>query len=155
MTLFMVCDISGSMADLAKPFIMRTTVMTIAQWVRLGYGRTPIRLCAWAGEAYFPDWSENQEYPAQLLACRGTSSVAALIQLLGTQPEGKILLLSDGFWSHADTKLLKQWSASLPPDTLRIIKTGADANPRLKGPYVFVTDELFAALDGWLEDCSA
>ena len=40
MTLHLVCDISGSMSDGGKPFIMRTLVTTIAQWVLYGYGRT-------------------------------------------------------------------------------------------------------------------
>ena len=39
MTLHLVCDISGSMGDGGKPFTMRTAVMAVAQWVRLGYVR--------------------------------------------------------------------------------------------------------------------
>jgi len=156
MRLYLVCDTSGSMRDGGKPFIMRTTVMAIAQWVRLGYGNAQISLCAWASEACLVhDWSEKQEYPAQLLDCQGTSNWKALIQLLGEQPDGKVLLFSDGFWSRADARLFKQWKECLPPDSLRIVKTGADANPQLKGPDVFVAEDLFAVLDGWLEANSA
>lgn len=152
MTLHLVCDISGSMGDGGKQFITRTLVMTIAQWVRLGYGRAEIKLCAWASDVhYLPDWKVNDEYPDELLACIGTSHGAPLTQLLGEKPDGKVLLLTDGFWTREDAKLLKGWKERLPPDTLRIIKIGADANPQLKGSDVFASEDLFAVLDGWQE----
>ena len=155
MTLYLVCDISGSMGDGGKQFIMRTAVMTVAQWVRLGYGCAEIRLCAWASEVHhFLDWSEKKEYPAELLVCGGASNGNALVQLLGEKPDGKVLLFSDGFWSRDDAKILKQWKNCLPPDTLRIVKIGADANPQLKGSDVFVAEDLFTVLDGWLEEGS-
>lgn len=152
MTLYLVCDISGSMGEDGKPFIMRTAVMTIAQWLRLGYGSAQLKLCAWAAQAtLLTDWDARQEYPADLLACEGASNWMALVQLLGEKPDGKILLLSDGFWSHKETRMFKQWKEALPPNSLRIVKTGLDANPQLKGADVFATEDLFAALDGWLE----
>lgn len=152
MTLHLVCDISGSMSDSGKPFIMRTLVTTVAQWAWFGYGRTEISLWAWASEARcISDWRKKSEFPAELLSCRGTANGAALIQLLGDKPDGKVLLLTDGFWSRDDAKTLKRWKDCLSSDTLRIIKIGADANPQLKGIDVFSSEELFAALDGWLE----
>ena len=51
MTLHLVCDLSGSMGEDGRPFLMRTAVTTIAQWVGLGYGAAQIKLCAWASEA--------------------------------------------------------------------------------------------------------
>ena len=152
MTLHLVCDISGGMSDGGKPFIMRTLVTTVAQWTWFGYGRTEISLWAWASEASrISDWSNKSEFPEDLLSCRGTANGAALIQLLGDKPIGKVLLLTDGFWSRDDVKTLKRWKDCLPSDTLRIIKIGVDANPQLKGIDVFSSEELFAALDGWLE----
>jgi predicted metal-dependent peptidase len=156
MTLYLVCDISGSMGDGGKHFIMRTAVMAVAQWVRLEYGRAEISLCAWASEARrVLNWSVNDEYPEGMLTCGGTSNVAALIQLLGEKPDGKVLLLTDGFWSRDDAKILKKWKECLLPETLRIIKIGADANPQIKGSDVFTAEELFAALDCWLQKGSA
>jgi hypothetical protein len=151
-TLHLVCDISGGMSDGGKPFIMRTLVTTVAQWAWYGYGRAEITLWAWAAEARrVPDWGTKSEFPAELLCCEGTANSASLIQLLGNKLEGKVLLLTDGFWSRDDTKNLKRWKDCLPLDTLRIIKIGTDANPQLKGTDVFSSEELFAALDGWQE----
>lgn len=155
MTLNLVCDISGGMSDGGKPFIMRTLVMTVAQWAWFGYGRTEVSLWAWASEArLISDWGKRNEFPEELLSCSGTANGAALIQLIGDKPDGKVLLLTDGFWSRDDAKTLKRWKDCLPFDTLRIIKIGADANPQLKGTDVFSSEELFAALDGWLEGCT-
>ncbi len=152
MKLHLVCDISGSMSDGGKPFIMRTLVTTVAQWALYGYGHAEITLCAWGSEARrIPAWGTRCEFPVELLSCAGTANSSSLIQLLGNKPDGKVLLLTDGFWSRDDTKNLKRWKDCLPLDTLRIIKIGADANPQLKGIDVFSSEELFAALDGWLE----
>ena len=126
--------------------------MSVAQWVRLGYARTEITLCGWASETRnFPDWSTKDEFPSELLACSGTSNGQALIQWLGATPDGKVLILTDGFWSRDDARVLKRWKERLPPDTIRFIKIGSDAHPQLKGHEVFASEDLFAALDGWLE----
>jgi hypothetical protein len=156
MTLYVVCDVSGSMGEDGRPFLMRTVVMAIAQWIQLGYGRARIQLCRWADEATIvPDWDARQEYPADLLVCQGRSNANALVQLFGEKPNGKILVLSDGFWSRDEAKVFKQWKDRLPLDTVRIIKTGTDTSLQLKGVDVFATEDVFAALDGWLEDGSA
>jgi hypothetical protein len=69
MTLHLVCDNSGSMSDGGKLFNMRTVVMAVAQWVRLGYAGAEIKLCGWTSETrHFPDWSTKDEFPAELLS---------------------------------------------------------------------------------------
>jgi len=152
MNLQLVCDVSGSMGEGGKIFAMRTAVMFVARWVRFGYSRTEISLCGWSsGTRHFPDWSTTDEFPTDLLSCSGSSNERALIQWLRDKPEGKILLLTDGIWPRNGAKVLKQWMESLPSDSVRVIKIGADANPQLKGPNVFAAEDLFAALDGWLE----
>ena len=152
MKLFLVCDISGSMGDGGEPFTMRSAVMTVAQWSRLGYGHAEIRLCGWASEVrHYLDWNTKDEFPAELLSCGGPSNGEALIQSLGERPEGKVLLLTEGFWARDDARVLKRWKECLPPNTLRMIKIGAAANPQLKGPDVFAAEDLFEAVDGWLE----
>ena len=152
MTLHLVCDISGSMSDGGKPFIMRTLVTTVAQWVLYGYGRTEITLWAWGSEArQIPDWGTRSEFPVELLSCAGTANGSSLIESLGDKPDGKVLLFTDGFWSRDDARNLRRWKDGLSSNTLRIIKIGADANPQIKGTDVFSSEELFAALDGWME----
>lgn len=153
MTLHLVCDISGSMGLEGKPFIMRNAVMAVAQWSRLGYARTEIRLCGWAsGIRQFLEWGTNDEFPADLLNCGGLSNGEALIQWLGEKSAGKVLLLTDGYWTSNGAKTLKHWMKYLPPDSHRIIKIGADANPQLNGPNVFAVEDLFIAVDDWLEE---
>lgn len=126
--------------------------MAVAQWASLGYVRTEIKLCGWASEVrHFLDWNAEDEFPAELLSCRGATCGKVLIQWLGEMRDGKVLLFTDGFWSREDAKMLKIWKESAPRDTLRAIKVGADANPQLKGADVFAAEHLFAALDGWLE----
>jgi hypothetical protein len=152
MTLHLVCDISGSMGEGGKLFTQRTVVMSVAQWVRLGYARAEIRLYGWASETRnFPDWSSKDEFPAELLSCGGTSNGPTLIQWLGETPDGKVLILTDGFWNRDVARVLKRWKERLPSDTVRLITIGADAHPQLKGQEVFAAEDLFAALDGWLE----
>jgi hypothetical protein len=152
MTLNLVCDISGSMGDGGKTFIMRTVVMAVAQWVRLGYAHAEIRLNSWASDTLdFLDWNTKDEWPAKLLSCGGISKGEALIQWLGEKPEGRVLLFTDGYCTWDKARGLKHWMECLPPDTLRVIKIGTDANPQLKGPNVFAADDLFIALDDWLE----
>ena len=153
MTLHLVCDISGSMREDGKPFIMRTLVTTIAQWALYGYGRTEITLWAWSSEARrIPDWGTRSEFPVELLSCSGTSDSSSLIQALGDEPNGKVLLFTDGFWSREDARALTRWKENLPSNILRIIKIGADTNSKLKGADLFSSDELFYALDGWFEE---
>jgi len=156
MNLHLVCDISGSMSEGGKPFILRTVAMTVAQWVRLGYGRSAIRLCVWAAEArHWADWNIQDEFPAEMLVCEGAANGRTLVQLLGDAPDGKVLILTDGFWTKGDVKTLNRWLQGLPPDTLRVIQIGADANPYLsrniKGAKVFTAEEVLAVLDGWLQ----
>jgi hypothetical protein len=152
MMLHLVCDTSGSMGEGGKPFTMRTVVMAVAQWVNLGYGAAGIRLCGWGAELRdFSHWNINDEFPTELLSCGGTSNWDALIQLVGERPDGKVLLLSDGFWPQVGETLFRRWRERVPPGAFRIIKIGADANPRLTGPDVFSAEEFFAALDGFLE----
>ena len=152
MKLHLICDVSGSMSEGGKRFALRTAVMTIAQWVRLGYSPAEISLCGWASKVrHFADWSMKDEFPEELLSCSGSSKGEVLIQWLGEKPEGKVLLLTDGFWTRDDERVLRNWSDGLPPNTLWIIKIGADANPHRKGINVFDAEQLFGNLFDWLE----
>lgn len=153
MTLHLVCDTSGSMCEAGKAFIMRTLVKSVAQWMLYGHGRTEeVTLWAWGSDACrLADWDTNSEYPDELLSCTGTANALLLIQSLGDKPDGKVMIMTDGFWAQDDARNLRRWMGGLPSNTLRIIKIGPDANSQLKGTNIFESEELFAALDGWLE----
>ena len=155
MLIHLVWDTSGSMGEWGKLLIARGAARAIEQCLRLGYGSADLKLVAWCNEARVFDWRPDQEFPPELLVPGAAANAKALVAFFGTEPSGKILLLTDGFWSNADAKQLRSWKQGLPPDTLRIIRIGADANPQLKANDVFAVEELFAALDGWLEGGAA
>jgi hypothetical protein len=151
MIVYLVWDTSGSMAEWGKHLIARGVARAMEQYLRLGYGCADLKLVAWGDEARVFDWCPDQEFPTEMLVSEGAANAKDLITLFGKQPDGKVLLLTDGFWSHADAKELKRWRKGLQPDTIRVIMVGADANPQLKGADVFAAEDLFAALDRWLE----
>jgi hypothetical protein len=151
-TLYIIVDVSGSMLEGGKHLIARGVARTMVQYCHLGYGCADLKLVAWSNEARMVEWIPNKEFPPEMLVCEGVVNAVALITHLGEQPDGKVLLITDGFWSQDDVKVMKRWKASLQQDRLRIIKIGADANPQLKGADVFIAEDLLVALDGWLED---
>lgn len=151
MILYLACDTSGSMSEGGKHLIARGVVRAVEQYLRLEYGRASLRLVAWCKEARVVKWIADDEYPPEMLHCEGTANADALLALLGEQPDGKVLLITDGFWSQEDARALKRWKEKLRLETLRVIKIGADVYPQLKGEDVFAAEDLFAALDGWLE----
>ncbi len=151
MKIHIVWDTSGSMGELGKVWIARSLARMIEQYIRLGYCRADLTLIAWGSESRVLNWISEEEFPPGLLAPAGSAHAAALSS--GFQPDlaSKILLLTDGFWTQSDARVMKLWREGLPPNTLRVIKIGGDANPHLKGKDVFAAEDLFAALDGWLE----
>lgn len=155
MLIHLVWDTSGSMGEWGKHLIARGVARSIEQYVRLGYCSADLRLVAWNNEVRVFDWRPDQEFPPELLVPGAAAKAKALVTFFGKEPSGKILLLTDGFWSREDAKEMKRWKQELQPDTLRIIKIGADANPQLKGNDVFSAEDIFAALDGWLEGGAA
>jgi hypothetical protein len=155
MLIHLVWDTSGSMGEWGKILIARSVARAMEQYLRLGYGSADLKLAAWSNEVRVFDWPSDQEFPQELLVSGGAANAKALVSYFGLEPGCKILLLTDGFWSQADAREFKCWRQRLPPDTLRVIKIGADANPQLKENDVFPVEDFFAALDGWLEGGAA
>lgn len=151
MKILLVWDTSGSMGELGKIWITRSVARALEQYIRLGYCRADLTLIAWGSEASVLDWTSEQEFPPGLLAPAGSANATAQNSRFQPDPASKILLLTDGFWPQSDVREMKLWMEGLPPNTLRVIKIGADANPQLNGKDVFAAEDLFAALDGWLE----
>ncbi len=147
--LYLICDTSGSMLENGKNTLMRGVARTVEQFVRLGYGVAEIKLVFWNSTAELVEWYSDDEFPEQMLDCRGSSNAAALRELLDGVQEGLYLLLTDGWWSRTDLLAMKSWKLALPPGSFRIIIIGSDANPLLKND-VFLPDDVISVLQGWL-----
>ena len=65
--------------------------------------------------------------------------------------DDQFLILTDGFWPDESRDAIKRWKEEIAPDALRIVKVGADANPKLKGGDVFEVEDFFSAMEGWLD----
>lgn len=145
-----ICDLSGSMAEGGKRFIVRYIVRTIEQYFRLGHMNSiPIKLIAWSDSAQVIDWTPlKEDVPSRLLECKGSAEAEPLIELLG-YPKGELLiLLTDGYWSMKTENSIIQWNEKLGSESLLIVKAGSDTNSlKLKDVYIFSSDELFKALD--------
>ena len=140
------------MLEAGKRLIVRCLVREVEQYIRLGYGaKADFKLVAWKDDAKSVAWSPGDEVPLDILDCRNSADGTVLVQFLGEQGDDRFLIFTDGFWTDESRVAIKRWRERLGHDALRIIKIGADANPRLKGSDVFGAEEFFAALDGWLD----
>ena len=138
------------MSENAKPFVMRTSVLTVAQYLRLGYASAEVRLHRWADDLKESGgWTVDDEFPAAFHQCAGRTSAQALVELELTDDD-RVLLLTDGFWAHREAKEISAWKRALSEGCLRVVKVGSDGRPQLTGPDVFAPDEILAALSGWL-----
>ena len=152
MALWLVCDASGSMIEGGKRLILRGLLRQIEQYFRLGYApRTQLKLVTWNDAAVDVPWQPGDEIPSEVLTCRGSAEASALISTLSASAvDDRYVIMTDGFWTDEARQELKRWRERRAEDTLRVIKIGADANPKLTGPDVFEAEDLFAALEGWL-----
>mgnify|MGYP003823687419 CR=1 FL=1 len=150
-SVWLVCDTSGSMIEGGKRLIMRSLVRQVEQFHRLGYApKRELKLVLWSDDAARQSWNPGEDLPAELFECHGAADGEELVGLLGSPADDFFLILTDGFWSDESRSAVKRWKDSLRPDALRIIKVGADANPKLKGDDVVQAEDLLSALDGWL-----
>lgn len=130
-TLWLVCDTSGSMLE-AERLIVRCLVREVEQYIRLGYGaKADFKLVAWKDDAKSIAWSPGDEVPLERLDCRNSADGTVLEQPLGEQGDDDFIF-TDGFWTDESRVAIKRWSERLAQD-VRIIKIGADANPRAQG----------------------
>jgi len=152
-TVWLVCDISGSMIEGGKRLLMRGLTRQVEQFVRLDYcGKHSLRLVLWNDKAVVHPWDPSDELPAQLLDCQGSAKGEQLVELLSKAVDDKILIFSDGFWSNETRQLITDWKHQLPENSLRIVRVGADATERLRGADVFDSEDFFSAIEGWLAE---
>jgi hypothetical protein len=140
------------MLEGGKRLIVRGLVREIEQYFRLGYAaKTDLKLVAWSDEAVTLAWFPGEEVPTNLIECRNSANGEALIRLISGKVDDRFVVFTDGFWADESRSAIRYWKDNLGRDALRIVKVGADANPKLKGSDVFEAEDLFAALDGWSE----
>lgn len=150
-TLWLVCDASGSMIEGGKRLAVRGLVRAIEQALRLGYAaNTDLKLVAWSSDVKVLSWSTDDEVPFELFQCRGSATAEPLAEFMDARSADRFIILTDGFLSGSSPAALKRWTTQRNQNTLRILKVGTDANPKLQGPEVFEAEDLFAAIDGWL-----
>lgn len=151
-SVWLVCDTSGSMIESGKRLIMRGLVRKVEQFHRLGYApKRELKLVLWSDETISHPWNPGEEIPSELVECSGSADGDALVRLVGESSDDKVLILTDGFWPDESRAAIKRWKGKIAPGALRIIKVGADANPKLEGADVFDAEDFFKAMEGWLD----
>lgn len=148
--LYIVLDASASMTEGGKIMLMRGIARAVEQYVRFGIADVEIKLISLNSGIKFIEWNPDDEFPDEFFECDGSASFAALPDFLNLASDEKVLLLTDGCWSKEDIESFRLWKSKLPPDTVRLVKIGADYTQLLDSDGVFSTDEFFVALDNWL-----
>lgn len=149
-TLYIVCDSSGSMSEDNKFMLTRGIVRAVEQYIRLGYGVAEVKLVSWNAKTIIIDWNPDDEFPTELLKCKGMANQASLLDFVGSVSDDKILLLTDANWLKNDIESMRSLKSKLSPDTIRIVKIGNEAAPFWHNNEYFPTDEFFMILDNWL-----
>ena len=135
--------------------LMRGIARAVEQYFRLGYGRADIKLVVLNDKAAVVEWNSDEEFPEELLNCSGSLNPAELYSLLGSKPDGKILIITDGSWSRDDIHFVRKWIREASPDTIRIIKIGAETNQLWKKGELLLADDFFSAFDSWFPPADA
>ena len=151
-SLWLVCDVSGSMLEGGKRFIARTLVNQVAQFFRLGYAQDrEIKIVAWNNQTRLIPWNLGDEVPVEILDCSGSSDVEVLVQLCVEHVDDRFIVFSDGFWSESPQFALKECQIALNQGGIRFVSVGFDANLRLKGQNCYKPEDFFLIVEGWLE----
>ena len=145
--LTVICDLSGSMAECGKRFIMRNALRAIRQYYQLLGVELSYELALWKSEVTTIPWRDEEDVPDAIFDCSGLSSETALINGVSLDADKAVIILTDGFWSHATQESIANWLDSEKAIPYRIIKIGTDANETLEGANVFYIEELLSALD--------
>ena len=154
-TLYIICDTSGSMFENGKPMIMRGVAGTAGQYIRLYGVPAGIKLLSWNKNISEVEWNADDEYPEKMLKYRAPSEGCPPADFFETITGGKILLLSDGFWTGGEGKIFKELESRLPPGAVRIITIGPDYNPYIKSGNISGPDEILGVLDEWFHASNA
>lgn len=150
-SVWLICDVSGSMVEAGKRFQARGLIRGIEQLVRFGYvSHVDLHVAAWGTEVLPCPWSADEEVPEQLLACKEDTDVGALARFIGENKDDKHIIFSDCHWKLDSEEATNAASAIWEMDSVRIIALGADANLTWKNCVVVPSDESLVLIEEWL-----
>ena len=144
--LYLVIDRSGSMEESAKPLIMRTLVLEIAQINKifcLGY---QIQLVSVADQVEKIEWGSDQEYPNSLFVCKGHFNAEGLYNFFKEETDYKVVVLSDGFWNRDESRIIKRWIDLSDENEVFFLRVGAENGPFVHGVKPIEADEIYSVL---------
>lgn len=147
---YVICDMSGSMVEDGRRFVVRNLVRTVDQYFRLQNSTPEMFIVHWSSDVDVVKWDPGQDFPDNMLACCGEASGEVLVDKLSGIADGYFMLITDGYWTHETWKKIAAWNRSLPDGHFRMLMVGVDANPKLRGPSVFFGEDVLAALDNWV-----
>lgn len=151
--LWLVCDVSGSMAESGKRFVARGVVRLVEQYFRFGYAeQVSIRLATWSTEIKVCNWHIDDEVPEELSDCSGSSSSEALLSFIEHQPKSKFLVMTDAGWSSECERSMRRGLKKNATDNFRFVLIGDGGNSRLRGQTVAGVEEIIGLLDGWITE---
>lgn len=130
--------------------LTRGIARAVEQYIRLGYGSADITLVLWNDNVAVVEWNPDEEFPEALFNCNGSLKLAELYNKLGSKPDGKVLIITDGSWSQEDIHFFRKWKREAPTGAIRIIKIGSETNRLWKKDELFSADDFFSVFDSWL-----
>lgn len=148
--LWIVVDASGSTSECGRKMLNRQICRSVEQYLRFGYGSANLHLVIATGEVNEVEWNANDEFPLDKLPCFGIFNPAEVVEFFKGKT-GRILMVTDGYVGAKGADILSDWATNLEPDSVRMIVTNPAKKFRSNSIKAFTTQELFLALDQWLE----
>ncbi|MBR3922650.1 MAG: hypothetical protein IKJ45_06020 [Kiritimatiellae bacterium] len=149
--LWIVVDASGSTSECGRKMLNRQICRNIEQFVRFGYGSADLHLVIAAGEVSEVEWNTKDEFPLDKLPCLGTFNSAEIVKFFEGK-SGRVLIVTDGYVGAKGADILSDWAQGLDDsDSVRMIVTNPAKKFRSNSIKAFTPQELFLALDRWLE----
>lgn len=148
--LWIVVDASGSTSECGRKMMNRQICRSVEQYLRLGYGSASLHLVVATGEVNEIEWNTNDEFPLDKLPCLGSFNPLEVVKFFEGKT-GHILIVTDGYVGAKGADILSDWALTLDPDSVRMIVTNPAKKFRSNSIKAFTTQEMFLALDQWLE----
>jgi hypothetical protein len=149
-SLWVVCDVSGSMKEAGKAYIVRGLIYQVAHWFQFEYANGyQVKLMTMGRQARLLDWDFGEEVPEEILNCAGELGDDLPVLLGQLSGDDRILLVSDGYWPEATRSAIRRWRSGVNSETLRAIRVGADSNPAWTGSDVYVPEDFIELMTEW------